>query len=245
MTPMKMTIFFVLLRSFLLTAGSQDVIKISPDLDLVKISGNAYMHVSYTTLRNYGRISANGLIFVEKGSAFLFDTPWNDSQTCDLILYLQDKMKLKVAGFVPNHWHDDCMGGLRYLKSQGIRSYANQLTIDIAKQKGLPVPDQGFKDSLRLNLGDRFIYCYFPGAAHSTDNIIVWIPSEGILFPGCICKSLDNDDLGNIADGDIIEYPKTMDRIIDKFKSAVVVVPGHGSPGGPELLVHTRSILAK
>lgn len=242
---MKRTILLILIGSFQFTAGSQDLIKISPDLELVKISENAYMHVSYTTLRNYGRVSANGLIFTDKESAFLFDTPWNDSQTSDLISYLQDHMKLQVTGFVPNHWHEDCMGGLKFLKSQGIRSYANQLTIEMAKMKGLPVPDQGFNDSLRLSLGDKFIYCYFLGAAHSTDNIVVWIPSEGILFPGCICKSLDTDNPGNIADGDINEYPETLDRITVKFKSAKIVIPGHGAPGGPELLVHTRSIFER
>ncbi len=242
---MKKTILLILFGYLQLNAGSQDLIKISRDLELVKISENAYLHVSYTTLQNYGRISANGLIFTDKESAFLFDTPWNDSQTSDLISYLQDDMKLQVTGFVPNHWHEDCMGGLKYLKSQGIRSYANQMTIDIAKKKGLPIPDQGFTDSLKLSLGDKIIFCYFPGVAHSTDNIIVWIPSEGILFPGCICKSLDTDNPGNTADGDINEYPKTVDRIINKFKSARVVIPGHGSPGGPELLVHTRSIFAQ
>jgi metallo-beta-lactamase class B len=242
---MKKTTLLILLGFFQLSCSSQDLIKISPDLELVKISENAYLHISYTTLRNYGRISANGLIYTDNESAFLFDTPWTDSQTSDLISYLQDHMKLVITGFVPNHWHEDCMGGLKYLKSQGIRSYANQLTIDIAKKKGLPVPDQGFNDSLRLNLGDKLIYCYFLGVAHSTDNIVVWIPSEGILFPGCMCKSLDSDNPGNIADGDISEYPKTIDKVIDKFKSARIVIPGHGSPGGPELLVHTRSILEK
>jgi metallo-beta-lactamase class B len=151
-------------------------------------------------------------------------------------------MKLQIAGFVPNHWHEDCIGGLNYLKSQKINSYANQLTIDIAKNKGLPVPDQGFKDSLRLSLGDKFIYCYFFGAAHSLDNIVVWIPSEEILFPGCMCKSLNSGNPGNVSDGDISEYPKTIDKVIQKFKSAKVVIPGHGPIGGPELLTHTKSL---
>lgn len=154
-------------------------------------------------------------------------------------------MNLEIIGFVPNHWHEDCMGGLGYLKGKGIKSYANQLTIDIAQTKGLPVPDHGFKDSLRLSLGDKFIYCYFPGAAHSLDNIVVWIPSEGILFPGCICKSSGSDNLGNISDGDISEYSKTIDRIANKFKAVKIVIPGHGPIGGPELLTHTKSLIDK
>jgi metallo-beta-lactamase class B len=62
-------------------------------------------------------------------------------------MWLSDSMKVRVTGFAPNHWHIDCMGGLAWLKSQGIRSYANQKTIEIAKSKSLPVPDEGFTDS--------------------------------------------------------------------------------------------------
>jgi len=232
----------MLLGFMQLVGHSQELIKISSDLELIKISEHAYVHVSYTTLPGYGRISANGLILTDNNSAFLFDTPWTDSLTCVLISYLNDQMKLQITGFIPNHWHEDCMGGLNYLKSQKIKSYANQLTIDIAKNKGLPVPDQGFKDSLRLSLGDKFIYCYFFGAAHSSDNIVVWIPSEKILFPGCMCKSLNSGNPGNLSDGDISEYPKTIDKVIQKFKSARVVIPGHGPIGGPELLIHTKSL---
>lgn len=225
-----------------LVGNSQELIKISSDLELIKISEHAYVHVSYSTLPGYGRISANGLIFTNNNSAFLFDTPWTDSLTCVLISYLKDQMKLQITGFIPNHWHEDCMGGLNYLKSQNIKSYAYQLTINIAKNKGLPVPDQEFKDSLSLSLGDKIIYCYFLGAAHSLDNIVVWIPSEEILFPGCMCKSLNSGNLGNVSDGDIYEYPGTIDKVIQKFRSAKVVIPGHGPIGGPELLTHTKSL---
>lgn len=239
---MKKIIFLIAIGFFPLIANSQESIRISPDLELIKITKNAYLHVSYATLPDFGRVSANGLIFINNSQAFLFDTPWNDTLTRLLINYLRKTMKLQVTGFIPNHWHEDCMGGLNYLKSQKIKSYANQLTIDIATGKGLPVPDEGFKDSLRLNFGGKNICCYFLGAAHSLDNIVVWIPSEKILFAGCMCKSISADNPGNIADGNLSEYPKTIDRVIQKFKNAEIVIPGHGPAGGPELLTHTRSL---
>ena len=96
---------------------------------------------------SYGRIGSNGLLFVNGNEAFLFDTPMTDSLTMDLVSYIRDSMKLKIAGFVPNHWHADCIGGLGYLQDQEIESYANQMTIDLAGSKNLPVPDHGFKDS--------------------------------------------------------------------------------------------------
>ncbi len=220
-------------------------IRISPDIELIPVSANAYMHVSYTELPPYGRVGSNGLVFISGNEAFLFDTPMTDSLTMDLVSYMRDSMKLKIAGFVPNHWHADCMGGLGFLKEQKIDSYANQMTIDLAKSNNLPVPDHGFKDSVELHLGDKLIRCYYLGAAHSLDNIVVWIPSEKILFPGCMAKSTSSKDLGNTADGDLATYSKTIDAVIAKFPGAKIVIPGHGQYGGLELLTHTRGLAVK
>ncbi|HRS52023.1 MAG TPA: subclass B1 metallo-beta-lactamase [Candidatus Marinimicrobia bacterium] len=220
-------------------------IHISNDLELIKLSENAYVHISYSDLPEFGRFPSNGLIFINKGEAFLFDTPMTDSLTMDLVTWLNDSMKLKIVGFVPNHWHNDCMGGLGFLQKQKIESYANQMTIDIAKSQNLPIPTHGFKDSLQLQLGDKLIKCYYFGAAHSLDNIVVWIPSEQILFAGCMIKSINSKDLGNTADGDLIAYPKTIDKLITIFPTAKIVIPGHGQFGGLDLIKHTRDLLTK
>ena len=245
---MKRILFLLLLALTSLSGVCQtrpDTIKICKDLELIKISENAIIHVSYANVSGYGRVSANGLIFINKSDAFLFDTPWTDSLTVVLVTYLKDHLNLKIKGFVPNHWHNDCMGGLGYLQIKGIESYANQRTIDIARAKRLAVPVHGFVDSLQLKLGDKVIRCYYPGAAHSLDNIVVWIPSEKILFPGCMVKSLNSTDLGNIADGDINAYPVTIEKVIKKFRTAEIVIPGHGQSGGSELLFHTRDLVRK
>ncbi|HLN54759.1 MAG TPA: subclass B1 metallo-beta-lactamase [Bacteroidales bacterium] len=224
------------------SAFSQEIIRISPDVELMKLSENAYVHVSYTDSHDFGRYSSNGLVFINGHEAFLFDTPPGDSLTGILCSYLEQDMNLIIRAFVPNHWHEDCMGGLRYIKGRHIPSYANQNTIDIARSHRLPLPEHGFVDSLNLMLGGKSVLCWFPGAAHSMDNIVVWIPSEKILFAGCMCKSANSDNLGNVADGDPAEYAATIEKVIAKFSSVKIVIPGHGLPGGPELLSHTRTI---
>jgi len=243
---MKKALFLLLFILIQLPGICQNIyesLTISKDLELIKISGNAYIHISYCDVPGYGRVAANGLIFINKHNAFLFDTPWTDSLTEALVTYMKDRMGIEISGFIPNHWHADCMGGLGYLQSHNIPSYANQKTIDIARSKNLPFPVHGFKDSIRLYLDDKVINCYFLGAAHSLDNVVVWIPSEKILFPGCMVKSLNSTDLGNIADGDIKAYPGTIDKVIKKFSNARVIIPGHGQFGGLDLLNHTRDLL--
>jgi len=238
-------LFVLLIQCYGFSQSSYKRIKVTKDIELIKISEQAYVHVSYAEIPPYGRVASNGLIFINGHEAFLFDTPVTEAQTKDLVTWIRDSLKLKIVGFVPNHWHKDCMGGLAYLQSLKIKSYANQKTIDIAKAKHLPVPDNGFKDSLQLKLGNILIKCYYFGAAHTLDNIVVWIPSERILFPGCMIKSMDAKDLGNTADGDLSAYPKTIDKVINKFPSAQIVIPGHGAIGGVELIRHTKELSIK
>jgi metallo-beta-lactamase class B len=218
-------------------------VHIADDLELIKLSEKAYVHVSYFEMQSFGRVAANGLLLVDKGEAFLFDSPWNDAQTEKLLAFVSDSLKTGVSTFIPGHWHDDCVGGMKYLHSEGVKSYANQMTVDILKEKGLPVPQHGFNDSLSLKLNDIEIYCYYLGAGHSTDNIVVWIPSEEILFGGCMVKDLHSKDPGNLSDAKTDEWPGTIQKVIAKFPGVKTVIPGHGRIGGKELLEHTKELL--
>ena len=245
MKKLVIIIIIVLFQCYGFSQSGYKRIKVSNDIELIKLSDNAFVHVSYSEIPPYGKVASNGLIFINEKNAFLFDTPVTDSQTKDLVTWLEVSLKIKVVGFVPNHWHSDCMGGLAYLQSKKIKSYANQKTIDIARAKHLPVPVFGFKGSLQLKLGNKLIKCFYFGAAHTFDNIVVWIPSEKILFPGCMIKSMDAKDLGNTVDGDLSAYPKTIDKLIRKFPTAKIVIPGHGAIGGLELIRHTKALSIK
>jgi metallo-beta-lactamase class B len=240
------TLFFLIVTTLIpcigLSVENPKQIRISPDIELIRLSKNAYLHISYAEMEGFGRFGSNGLVYINNGEALLFDTPMTESLTKELVTWLVDSMKVKITGFVPNHWHNDCMGGLAFLQSLGIKSYANQMTIEIARSKDLPVPDSGFTSSLQLTLGDKTVYCYYLGPAHSMDNIVIWLPSEQILFAGCMIKSLDSKGLGNTVDGDLAAYPYTIDRVLEKFPNARIVIPGHGEFGGIELITHTKEL---
>jgi metallo-beta-lactamase class B len=235
-------LLFLLIPAIKSNCQAYREISITPDLKLVRISDNVLLHVSFTNSAVSGRYSSNGLVFISQGEALLFDTPTDDALTESLVSFLRDSMKLKIKVFVPNHFHEDCMGGLGYIHKAGIASYAGEKTIAMAKKNGLPVPEHGFKDSLRLKVGNESVLCYYPGPAHTRDNIVVWITSEKILFAGCMCKSIDAVDLGNLADANVQEYAGTIGKVIDKFDSARVVVPGHGNIGDFSLLLHTKQL---
>lgn len=223
--------------------GNYPLIKISDDIELLKLSEKAYVHTSRSEMKGFGMVSSNGLLLVDNHQAFLFDTPVTNSQTEILVKWISDSLHAKVTTFVPNHWHEDCMGGLAYLHSTGVKSYASRMTIDISREEGLPVPQNGFRKSKTLKLNDIKLVCYYPGAAHSMDNIVVWVPSEKILFAGCMAKATDWNLLGNTSDGSVDDYGKTVRRVMQKFAMAKVVIPGHGQIGGFEILIHTCQLV--
>lgn len=241
-------ILCIVVLLFTLTASAQSNAKkitINGDLEIIQLTPNVYQHISYAEFQGIGRFASNGMILTDGDKAFLFDTPPTELLTKQLVEWITQTLKLKIVGFVPNHWHIDCMGGLGYLQSIGVESYANQMTIDIAKAKNLPVPAHGFKDSLILNPGEHEIFCFYPGAGHSMDNIVAWIPSEKVLFAGCMVKEINAKGLGNTVDGDLTTYPQTIEKVLQKFPDAKIVIPGHGPAGGIELIRHTKELLMK
>jgi metallo-beta-lactamase class B len=218
---------------------------VSEDIEIVQVSKHVYVHVSYADAPGFGRVASNGALFVDGSESLLFDTPMTDSLTARLVRWITDSLHTRIIGFVPNHWHDDCMGGLNYIHNAGIPSYANDMTIAIAKSQNLPLPRLGFSDSLRLQLGGEMVVCKYYGPAHSKDNIVVWMPTDSVLFAGCMAKELRSKTLGNLSDADLAGWPGTIARVIAAFPDAKVVVPGHGAFGGRELLTHTLELLKK
>jgi len=191
----------------------------------------------------FGRIPCNGLVYITSGKAYIMDTPVNDELTLGLLTWLQDNMKIMVAGVIVNHWHVDCMGGLNQVHKSGIKSYSHELTCEIAASKDLPVPEISFKDSLIITAGEKEIICRYYGGGHTIDNIVVWIPEDKVLFGGCMVKSMSARTLGNTRDADIESWPVTIEKILSRFSKAEIVIPGHGSHGGTELLTHTLNLL--
>lgn len=224
---------------------SRKTIRVSDQLQLVQLTDHTWAHVSVEEIAGFGRVSSNGLVYTEKGNAFLFDSPVTDSLTEVLVKVVADSLKSTVVGFVPNHWHEDCMGGLKYLQKIGVESFANQLTIEEAKKRNLPVPAHGFTKSLKLKLAEKPIECWYPGGGHTKDNIVVWLPAEKVLFAGCMAKEMKSNSLGNLTDADLKSWPATIEKVMKKYKDAQIVIPGHGLWGGTELLQHTLDIVTK
>lgn len=82
------------------------------------------------------------------------------------------------------------------------------------------------------------------GAGHSPDNVVVWFPERRVLFGGCLVKNATTRSAGNLADADLGGWPRALERLEERYPEAALIVPGHGEPGGWELVENTRRVVA-
>ena len=201
---------FALLLAATAAACTPRRIDIGNDITVQRLAEGIYLYTAVDEIEGYGPVPSNGVLIVREGEAVLLDTPVGDAQTKALTDWAAETLRARVTTFVPNHWHSDCMGGLGYLKTLGVKSYAHRLTRSIAQREGKPVPDIGFSDSLRLDLHGTEIRCYYFGGGHSEDNIAVWIPSAKLLFAGCMVKEMAAQNAGNLSDAVPAAWPATL-----------------------------------
>jgi len=213
------------------------------DLTIESIGAQVWRHVSYDDVPGFGRVPANGLVVVGDQEAALIDTPWTDEQTAALFAWVRRHLDAEITTVVPTHSHADCMGGLAAAHRLGAASYALGKTATFARRDGLEVPQNVFSDALELRIGQRTLKLHFAGAGHTVDNIVVWIPDERILFAGCLVKSAASRSLGYIEEADMVAWPKTLEALLRQYPTARLFVPGHGRPGGSELIENTLRLL--
>lgn len=235
------------IRSLLFAAGMLGSIfspaqsHVNSDIEIREVAKGVWMHTSLYTYPDGTQFPSNGLIVKEGGALTLIDTAWGELKTTRLLEVISAEIQLPVSKAIVTHFHSDRAAGVDVLESLGVEVYAHPLTQRLTIEYGLPVPDRVFEDL--SNSGDSIgmgrLEVIYPGPAHAMDNLMVWLPDERILFGGCAIRASESKSAGNTAHGDIESWLQAMSYIAEHYKSARVVVPGHGEPGGQELIQHT------
>tara|TARA_R110000787_G_scaffold66948_11_gene150147 strand:+ start:124 stop:960 length:837 start_codon:yes stop_codon:yes gene_type:complete len=253
------TIFSQLFTIFLITpslltanpATANTAVQMSQQkyqMTITQLAENVYQHVSYKHVNNYGMVPASGLIVLDGKNAHIIDTPWTQADTKRLLAWLMAQ-GLTAKSSISTHFHDDRASGIFYLNKLSIDTYASKLTNQLLEND----KKTAAKHDLLLNDGqvhkqtlvNGTIEVFYPGAGHSPDNIVVWLPEHQLLFGGCFVKSLHSKTLGYTGDADIAQWPASMQNLMNKYSSAKLVVPGHGKIGDISLLAHTLALSIK
>ena len=210
----------------------------SKNLNIEQISPNIFKHTSYLNIPNYGNFPCNGIVVINEDEAIVFDTPTSDSVSAELIHWIVEIKKKHVKAVVVNHFHVDCLGGLKEFHKQKIKSYASRKTIELAKKSNTALPQNAFEQELELSVGDISCLTQYFGPGHTEDNVVTYIPSDNALFGGCLIKEIGAGK-GNLEDANTMQWPNTVNKIKVKYPNLEYVIPGHGNVGDTGLLDYT------
>lgn len=214
-------------------------------IEIQQISPNTWTHTSYSTINVY-TTDSHGLIVETPSGIVLIDTCWNVEQTASLIRNINSKFHLPIILAIITHAHQDRIGGIEALLNNNIRTISTSLTARKAAIAGYMKPSPDLDPKLtQLEFNGFRIEVFYPGPGHTEDNIVVWIPSDHVLFGGCLVKALENVSLGNVADANTEKWASSIQNLQIRYPNANIVVPGHGRIGSTDLLLHTIKLSSK
>ncbi len=235
------SIYFLLLLVACKSKNSSNPGYGSNNLKIERLTKNVFVHISYLETETYGKVPCNGMMVLSDDEAIIIDTPTNDAASDELLKWLEDREVYKVRAVVATHFHVDCLGGLNAFHRRNIPSYALNRTLTLAEVEGVTIPQNGFDSILELKVGDITIYSEFLGEGHTRDNIVCHVPSEKVVFGGCLIKS-EGAGKGNLKDANINEWSNTVRKTKAKYADVEIVIPGHGKPSGPDLFDYTINL---
>lgn len=195
-------------------------------LEISHLTGDFYI---YTTYQDYNGTPypANGMYFLTDSGAVIIDAPWDVTQTKPLMDSIMARHNKKVIMCIATHFHDDRTGGFDVLKSNGVRTYSTQQTLELCRTINNAEAEYTFINDTTFNVGNVSFETYYPGWGHTADNIVIWVPNAKILYGGCFIKSTEAQGLGNLADADTKSWEEAVQKVMEKYPYAEYIIPGH------------------
>jgi glyoxylase-like metal-dependent hydrolase (beta-lactamase superfamily II) len=245
---MNLSLFFPFVLSLFIYFFSENSLQINATapaqspLVIKHLTGDVYVYTTYN--RYKGELfPSNSLYLLTSQGAVLLDTPWDKTQFQPLLDSIQHKHNTKVVLCISTHYHTDRTAGLDYYKQQGIKTYSSKLTYDLCKTHNNPQAENYFRTDTTFQVGNHQIQAFYPGEGHSKDNIVVWMPKEKVLYGGCLIKSTETQDMGNLSDANLAAWPATIRNVQKQFPNPSFVIPGHQSWENKKSLAHTLHLL--
>ena len=184
--------------------------------------------------------------FVGKNSVTVVDTCFTEARTRSFLQALGAVTRQPIQTLINTHHHGDHTHGNYLLPDATI--IAHKLCREMIIEAGLlslrplfPGVEWGdlelappvvtFDERLTIYADDLPIELIFVGPAHTTNDILVWIPERGLLFSGDL---LFNQGTPFIAMGSIAGSLRALETL--RGLGAQTIVPGHGPVCGPEVI---------
>lgn len=250
---------FVILLGLSLTAKAQTTLsshpydkvqQISPEVQVEQLAPGLWLHRTEQKISNGMVFTANGLLLETEQGIWMLDTAWGYYPTVDLLHWIDTVLQKPVVKAIATHGHDDRVGGAAALAQRNIPLQVTTQTAATVQQRAktddLLLPVQAV---VNLTAGEKYqdgpVEWFYPGAGHTSDNIVLWLPAYQLLVGGCAVKAPRYPGLGNIADADVAAWPHSLKRILQAYPDIKIVVPGHGDVADRTLLDYSLSLMTK
>lgn len=238
---MHKTVHIVYFLFFCKVVTAQDV---QPRLAIQGVHPDFYV---FTTSNTYNGVTypSNGMYVVSDNGILMIDMPWDSTQYQPLLDSIWHKHHQRVKAIIGTHYHADRTGGFNFYKARGIPTYTSLQTDSFCLLRNEKRAQFHFQQDTVFRFGKYRAEVIYPGAGHTEDNLVVWFPDVEILYGGCLVKSTEATDLGNVADAHVLAWPITLQRLMTRIPQPVLVVPGHGSWERPGAISHTLDLLKR
>lgn len=219
----------------------EDATRLGSDVYIQRLGPGVWRHISFRLIPGLGPVPSNGVIVRVPDGSLVIDTAWSPEQTA-LVFDWAEAQVGKVQAVIATHAHDDRLGGLAESDRREIPSYALAETSRLAAEKGWPPIREPVDSGYSLTAFGIRGEVYFPGAGHTVDNATIWLEDQRLLVGSCLVRSATSASLGAIQEADLDNWPQAIANLQERYPEVLTVVPGHGDPGGPDLLSHTRAL---
>jgi glyoxylase-like metal-dependent hydrolase (beta-lactamase superfamily II) len=200
-------------------------------------------------VRRYAFLDQNIVAVLGRDEALVVDTRATDRQAREILDDLRELGAPRVGIAVNTHGHWDHVFGNRVLRPAviwghercarmiartGERQRAHVaakyplLAADVAAVAPDP-PDRTFADRVVIDVGGRAIELAHLGRGHTDNDIVLRVPDADIVCAGDL---LENGAAPWFGDAYPLDWPATVDAILQLVGDRTVVVPGHGAHAG-------------
>jgi len=214
----------------------------TPALKITHLTGDFYVFTTYHDYKGTA-FPSNSMYLVTNKGVVMFDTPWDTAQFQPLLDSIQARHHKKVTICIATHFHEDRTAGLAFYRQQGISTYTTRMTDSLAAAHNAKRAARLIDKDTVFTVGQYNFETWYPGQGHSPDNIIIWFGQQKIIYGGCLIKSVEARDPGNLSDANLKEWPVTIHRIQRKYKHPNFIIMGHQDWLSKNALEYTLQLL--
>jgi peptidoglycan/xylan/chitin deacetylase (PgdA/CDA1 family) len=210
---------------------------------LTRLADGLWLHTSTRELEGYGPFPSHGLLIEHPDGPLLIDSAWGETATAELLRQIEREFGATPRAAIVTDFHDDRAGGVGTLTNAGVEVWSSPGII-ARLQTASPAPAHALElPRWTGTIAGVALEAWFPGAGHSPENLIVWLPEQQVLFGGCLLRPYESRGLGNLEDADLDAWGPTLRAVRERHAGATMVVPSHGNVGGPELIDHSLALV--